>query len=110
MIREGSITTSGDKPKKGEDLADTCEELYEIYMQSKDNIFRKVALRYNAKLYLKGLSILVRCGKKRRVEKRLFFGGWASLRTTMQGILFCLFPKFYAKVIDYKLTGGKRNG
>ena len=107
MLREGSITSCGDKPKKGQDIADTCEELFDIYMQSKDLEFRKVAFRYNAKLYLKGLSILKRCGEKRKVRKKMILGRWAFPRILLQGGMFLLLPKFYAHVIDLKLIRGK---
>ena len=108
MLRENSITTSGDRPKNGEDIANTCEELYAIYSQIQDRVLRTVALRYNAKLYLKGLSILLRCKKKRKAKMSVLFGKWASVRTIIQNCVFVVFPYFYAYVIDYQLIKGRR--
>ena len=108
-LRENSITTSGDKPKRGEDIANTCEELYEIYSKIRESKLQVVALRYNAKLYLKGLSILVRCKRKRRPKIKLLFGNWCSLRTVIQSSMFIVFPLLYAYLIDYRMLRGRKN-
>ncbi len=108
MLRDNSITTGGDKPKNGEDLANTSEELYLLYSKLPDRSFRTAALRYNAKLYLKGLSILVRCKKKRKNKTQVLLGKWASLRTVIQSGIFIIFPKFYAHKIDLRLIRGRK--
>ena len=109
MLRDNSITTSGDKPKNGEDIANTSEELYEIYSKIHDRTLRTAALRYNAKLYLKGLSILVRCKKKRKPKMQVLLGKWASIRSILQGGIFIIFPHIYANIIDYRLMRGRKN-
>lgn len=108
MLRENSITTSGDKPKNGEDIVNTSEELYEMYSKIQDRSFRKVALRYNVKLYLKGLSILVRCKKKWKPKNQVLFGKWVSMRSVIQSGIFIIFPRIYANFIDYKLMRGRK--
>ena len=71
-----------------------------MYDRLEDKELRKMLLRYNAKLYLKGLSILSRCKIKKSVEKNVLFGDWVSIRMFVQSLIFTLLPKTYAFFVD----------
>ena len=103
VIREGSITTHGDNPKNGYDILDTTKNLYEEYLEIKNAELKKSALRYNAKLYMKGFSILIRCGKKIKPDKKIIYGFWTTFRLFIQATLLCLTPRFYAEYFDAKI-------
>ena len=103
VIRKGTITTHGDNPKNGYDLISTSSELFYLFDKHENTVLRKYALRYNAKLYMKGFSILKRCNEKIVADKSLIIGKWNSPRLFLQGVFLITFPCFYAKHIDLLL-------
>ena len=99
-IRPNSITTHGDNIKNGLDLCSTCEELYSEYYLKQRGQLQKYLLRYNAKLYLRALSIVIRLGKTYSIKYNLIRNNALSLKDRLLFNLFLLQPKLYAKLID----------
>lgn len=99
-IRPGSITTHGDNIKNGLDIVNTTFELYSIYQNIVSEETKRLAYRYNAKLYLRGASIVIRCGGAIHNPQKIVDGNWITLKERIQFMLFLVAPKFYALIID----------
>lgn len=99
-IRPGSITTHGDNIKNGLDIINTAYELYDIYQNINVEEIKRLALRYNAKLFISGASIVIRCGEKIKNQKKIVFKNWITQKERFQFLLFLFSPRFYASIID----------
>lgn len=100
VIREGSITQSGNKVKNARDIVDTCIELREIYEMLDDYNLKKKLLCYLAKMYMHGVSVLLRNGIEIGIDKSFIMGKWLTAKDVLRFLAFYLFPMPYAKIID----------
>ena len=57
-------------------------------------------MRYNAKIFLKGASIVLRCGGIVSDRKKIVYKNWITLKDAIQFLIFLIAPRFYASIID----------
>lgn len=103
VIREGSITTKKDKKKNITDFYSTCKELEKMYRQIEDKELRKALLN---SLVSKYLTLYVTANAyeygKDFYHKFFIYKNARTLKTRIQSIVYCISPRGYCKLVNYK--------
>lgn len=103
IIREDSITTQKNKKKNIIDFYSTCEELAEMYKTIK---FKKLRMHLLNSLVSKYLTLYVTANAyeygKDFYHKSFIYKNARTLKTRIQSIVYCISPRGYCKLVDYK--------
>lgn len=100
IIRNGSITQSGNKLKNAKDILATCSELRESYQLITDAELKRELLCYLAKLYMHAISILIREEITIHIDRSYFKRTWITYKDFVRFGIFRICPKIYARIID----------